>query len=86
LELAQSLIHSLAARFEPEKYRDTYRERLEALIAAKVQGRATAAPKTAPRETKVLDMAEALRRSLANLKKPASSEKPKKTSRSAGHR
>lgn len=86
LDLAQSLIHSLAGPFEPEKYRDTYRERLEALIAAKVQGRATAPPKAAAREPKVLDMAEALRQSLANLKKPVSSEKPKKTSRSAGHR
>ena len=35
LELAQTLIHSLAAAFEPEKYRDTYREKVESMIGIK---------------------------------------------------
>ena len=72
--LAQSLIHSLATPFEPEKYHDTYRQRLEALIQAKMQG----IPQT-PEEPKsvrsaVPDLTEALQRSLAGLKKPAARE------------
>jgi DNA end-binding protein Ku len=75
LNLARTLIDSLAGPFEPGKYRDTYREKLEALIAAKVQGQAGASPaaKTQSRPS-VVDLTEALTQSLANLKKPAGSE------------
>lgn len=96
LSLARTLIDSLAAPFEPGKYRDTYRDRLEALIAAKVQDQGAAIPATkAQSRTRVVDLTEALNQSLANLKKPAGSEqqtrkqeqaaasKTKKRSRSA---
>jgi DNA end-binding protein Ku len=97
LELAQTLIHSLAAPFEPQKYRDTYRERLQSIIARKVQGEPVTAVETVQRPAEVVDIADALRRSLANLKKPAASDeqprknaqttpRAKKSSRSAGHK
>jgi DNA end-binding protein Ku len=76
LDLAQTLIHSLAAPFEPEKYRDTYRERLQSIIAKKVQGEPVIPVETIERPAQVVDIADALRRSLANLKKPAASEEP----------
>ena len=80
LDLAQTLIHSLSAPFEPEKYRDTYRERLESIIAKKVQGEPVTAVESVQRPAEVVDIADALRRSLANLKKPAASdEQPRKT-------
>jgi DNA end-binding protein Ku len=98
LSLARTLVDSLAGPFEPEKYRDTYRERLEALVAAKVQGDA-ASPAEGPKGNgRVVDLAEALRKSLANLKKPAGSErevrkqleaapaKTKRAPRAAGNR
>jgi DNA end-binding protein Ku len=76
LNLACTLIDSLAGPFEPEKYRDTYREKLEALIAAKVQDQAAPSPianlKSRPR---VVDLTQALKQSLANLKKPAGLER-----------
>jgi DNA end-binding protein Ku len=73
LDLAQTLIHSLAAPFEPEKYRDTYREKLESMIANKVEGKPL--PKVEqPKQAEVVDIADALRKSLATLKKPASSD------------
>ena len=76
LNLARTLINSLAGPFEPGKYRDTYREKLEALITAKVQGQAAANPVTTPKNRpRVADLTEALNQSLANLKKPAGSEK-----------
>jgi DNA end-binding protein Ku len=62
-ELALQLIASLAARFEPQKYRDEYQERLKTLIAAKLEGREMAAapqPQLAP----VIDLMEALKKSL----------------------
>jgi DNA end-binding protein Ku len=74
LDLAQTLIHSLAAPFEPQKYRDTYRERLESIIAKKVQGEPVTPVATVQQPAEVVDIADALRRSLANLKKPAASE------------
>ena len=97
LELAQMLIHSLAAPFEPEKYRDSYRERLESIIAKKVQGEPVAVTETVQKPAEVVDIADALRRSLANLKKPAASDeqprkdthgtaRAKKASRGAGHK
>lgn len=85
LNLAETLIHSLAAPFEPQKYRDTYRERLESIIARKVQGEPAAPIATLQRPAEVVDIADALRRSLANLKKPAASEEPpRKSAQTAG--
>lgn len=75
LKLAETLIHSLAASFEPAKYHDSYRARLESMLAQKVQGQPVAAPVTLPKQAEVVDIADALRRSLASLKKPAVSEK-----------
>ena len=85
LELAQMLVESLTATFEPEKYKDSYREQLEALIAEKVGNLEPATPQSAPRKpAAVFDIADALRKSLSNLKanppatqesrKPATSE------------
>lgn len=92
LTLAETLIRSLAAPFDPAKYRDTYRERLESMIAQKVKGQPVPVAAAAPKAAEVVDIADALRRSLANLKKPVQSEaaetvpatKSKRTSRTGG--
>ncbi len=75
LELAQMLIHSLAGSFEPGKYRDKYRERLESMLARKVQGQPATRAEKPQTPADVVDITEALRKSLANLKKPASSDR-----------
>jgi len=70
-KLALQLIESLAAPFNPEKYRDEYRESLRAMIAAKLKGQEIAAaphPKLAP----VIDLMEALKKSLAEKQAAAS--------------
>jgi DNA end-binding protein Ku len=62
--LAQQLITSLAAPFEPQKYRDTYQDNVRALIDAKLKGKEVtevAQPHLAP----VVDLMEALKKSLA---------------------
>jgi DNA end-binding protein Ku len=64
VELAEKLIENLAAPFEPEQFKDEYRDRVLELIEAKREGKpvkATAQPKMAP----VVDLMEALQRSLA---------------------
>lgn len=69
LALAGTLIEALAAKFEPEKYKDTYRENLMSMIQTKIQGqKVVEAPEAhiAP----VIDIMEALKRTLEIKKKP----------------
>jgi DNA end-binding protein Ku len=73
LAMAKMLISSLEAEFEPQKYRDTYRDNLQQMIEAKIEGRkvvATPSAHVAP----VIDIMEALKKSLAEKKKPAMAE------------
>jgi DNA end-binding protein Ku len=98
LDLAKLLVSSLTAHFEPEKYRDSYREKLEALIAAKVKGAAEPKPpaRMAASANAVVDIADALRRSLSALKappqkdsenrKPAGGTSPAAKKATRGHR
>jgi DNA end-binding protein Ku len=74
LELAKTLIHSLRGPFEPEKYRDTYREKLEEMIAKKVSGEPAESNERPSRSAIVVDITDALRQSLAALKKSAGKE------------
>ena len=80
LDLATSLVESLAASFEPDKYSDTYRENLKAMIAAKVAGRETVEAPEPQHLAPVIDIMEALKASLAQAKKPVqSAAKPSET-------
>jgi DNA end-binding protein Ku len=63
-KLAQQLIQSLAAPFEPQKYRDEFQDNVRAMIDAKLAGKQVtevAQPHMAP----VIDLMEALKKSLA---------------------
>ncbi|HYP13494.1 MAG TPA: Ku protein [Bryobacteraceae bacterium] len=93
IALAQQLVESLAAPFEPEKYEDSYQKKLTELLEAKQEGRTVAQPKTR-KLAPVIDLMAALQKSLGEgaEKKPATrtneseqSEKPaKRTRRVAG--
>src|ERR1700726_4929244 len=75
-KLAEQLIESLAAKFEPEKYKDQYQESMRAMIDAKQQGQEVAEaphPKLAP----VIDLMEALKKSIAE-KQPAAANSGRK--------
>jgi DNA end-binding protein Ku len=77
LEMAFTLIELLKKPFDPSEYRDNYREALAQLIEAKLEGKqVVSAPPT--RDTGVLDLAEALKRSVEAAKKGG---KPKPAAR-----
>jgi DNA end-binding protein Ku len=63
MDLALKLIDTLAADWQPEKYKDTYRDALLQLIEQKAQGREIAAPGP-ERRPRVTDLMEALKASL----------------------
>lgn len=73
LELANTLVNTMAAEFTPEKYRDAYHEQLEKLIAAKAASQSITAASLPPRIKPATDIMEALRKSLAGMRKPAAS-------------
>jgi DNA end-binding protein Ku len=86
LEMARALVNNLAAKWDPSKYTDEYRENLMRIIKAKAKGtHVTIEPSAEPREAKVVDLMERLRRSLeesgARKPKPAPSRArpPKRT-------
>ncbi len=65
LKMAEMLIGSLSSEFQPEKYRDEYRDQLTRLIEQKVEGGVIATPAApAPSSDSVSDLMEILRRSV----------------------
>ena len=64
IKLAKQLVESLTGEFDPNRYRDEYQDRLKALVDAKLAGQQIAeAPE--PQLAPVIDMMEALKKSLA---------------------
>jgi DNA end-binding protein Ku len=63
LQMANLLIGSMESEWEPQRYHDTHREKVQALIEEKAQGKTIAIAK-APQATKVVDLMEALSASI----------------------
>jgi DNA end-binding protein Ku len=81
LEMAKQLIDSLTSEFEPEKYRDEYRERVLELIERKAQGETVVIEAPAEEPQKVPDLMAALEASIASAKgqsKPKGKRAPAK--------
>ena len=90
LAMAESYIAALSGDFEPDEFSDDYREALQEVIDAKVAGREVTQPaEPAAASGQVVDLMEALRRSVAEAKarrgEPAdAADKPaKKTAKKA---
>jgi len=94
LDMAKQLIESLTSDFDPDKYRDEYREELLDLLERKAEGKeVVSAPSEEPKPTKAPDLMAALEESLAAVKgEEADTDgkgskakaKPKASSRSKG--
>ena len=80
LDLAQQVIASLAGDFEPEDLHSDYRRDLRALLEAKVAGEDITIPEPVEAETPVVDLMEALKRSVAEAqtKKPGQKKSAEK--------
>ena len=70
LDLARQVIESISGEFDPEEFRNEYRDDLRRMLDAKVAGQEITKPAPAP-ETPVIDLMEALKASVAETKKPA---------------
>ena len=68
--MAESLITALSGAFDPTAYTDSYREAVQSLIDAKVEGREVVAPPTEDGDDgSVVDLMAALRASVEAAKK-----------------
>ena len=67
-KMAMQLIDGLAAAFRPEEFKDEYRDKLMQVIKGKAEGQAVVLAQ-APRPEKVVDLMDALRRSLELARK-----------------
>jgi DNA end-binding protein Ku len=89
MAMAESLITALSGDFEPSAYSDSYREALQALIEAKVEGREVLTPRAEDGDDgSVVDLMAALRASVEAAKKargePARGAQPVTESEGSG--
>src|SRR4051812_30011281 len=88
VQVAKQLIESLTNDFNPERYRDEYREELLDLLERKAEGKeVVTAPTEEPKPTKAPDLMAALEESLAAVKGDEAATdgkgKPKSTAKSS---
>jgi DNA end-binding protein Ku len=82
LDMASTLVRQLTAPFKPEQFHDTYRENVERLVEEKQKGKKITTINQ-PRKAPVIDLMEALQRSLKSAAPRTGEAKPHRT-RSAG--
>ncbi len=80
LELAISLVNHLKAPFKPEQFQDAYRANVERLIEQKRKGRKITIVEQ-PRKAPVIDLMDALKRSLTSSRNAAAAGKSTSRSR-----
>jgi DNA end-binding protein Ku len=83
LDLAVHIVESKKGKFEPEKFEDEYENALKELLRKKQKGERIERPKE-PSRTNVVNLMDALRRSVAQEKKLGASPKKKGRKRIAG--
>ena len=79
LKMAESLITTMESEFDPTAHHDSYREALQEVIEAKVQGREVVAPQEGEEEAgPAVDLMAALRASVDAAKRERSGEPPRR--------
>ena len=79
LELAERLIEQKSGKFDPSEFRDRYHDAVIEMVKAKVKGQEPVLAK-APERGKVINLMDALKRSLEDAK-PAAESRPRKACR-----
>jgi DNA end-binding protein Ku len=72
LKMAASLIDSMTEDFDPDAYHDSYREALQEVVDAKVEGREVVQPEGVSAATEPTSLADALKASLAAARRAPS--------------
>jgi DNA end-binding protein Ku len=80
LSVAQLLIESMESEWDPDRFHDTHREKVEAIIDEKRQGHEIVLQEGPEPAAKVVDLMEALNASIAAAAKPDSGSKSAKRS------
>jgi DNA end-binding protein Ku len=75
LAMATQLIESMQEGWKPERYHDAYTERVNELIEAKRKGNEVQVAEDAPAATNVVDLLDALRRSVDSARATTTAEK-----------
>ena len=85
VDLAVQLITKKASKFAPDKYEDHYQAALHELVQAKLKGRKIIAPSSdqRPKGANVVDLMEALKRSVGQSGKAVAKPKPTKAKKKA---
>ncbi len=78
LSMAQLLIESMESDWDPERFHDTHREKVEALIEEKRNGHEIVLQEGPEPVAKVVDLMEALNASIAAAAKPGSAKSTKR--------
>ena len=86
LSMAQLLIESMESDWDPERFHDTHREKVEALIEEKRSGHEIVLQEGPEPAAKVVDLMEALNASIAAAARPGSAKRTKRTPRPSGPR
>jgi DNA end-binding protein Ku len=71
VEMAEQLVSSLLGKFEPEEYRDEYRDRVMELVEAKSKGKKPKVVAFRPKKATEADLTDTLAASLAAVKRSA---------------
>jgi len=76
LAMATQLITAMDEAWAPSRYTDTYSDQVNELIAATRQGHQEQEAAAPPAATNVVDLVDALRRSVASARRPATTTAP----------
>ncbi len=88
LEMAKQLVESLSGEYDPEEFRNEYRDQLKAMLEAKLAGEEIVAPEPAE-PAQVIDLMDALKASVEQASKRDGDKKPaarKKAAASGGRK
>jgi DNA end-binding protein Ku len=75
-QMAKQLVAAMTGEFEPEKYKDEYREALLEIIEQKVEGKEITEPEPAEESGNLIDLMAALEASVKTAKAARDGEKP----------
>jgi Ku protein len=79
IDLAAHILETKSAKFDPHKFKDKYETALKALVKRKAAGKTIEVPEQRPQESNVIDLMEALKRSLGKKSAAAKTKSAKRT-------